>query len=339
MLYHQLEERKVSCILCYQNCQIVPTKFGLCGVRQNRDGKLFTRVYGNIIAAHVDPIEKKPLFHFLPGTTAFSVATIGCNFRCPFCQNWQISQTSKGKDVFDQGQECTPEDIVRAAEKHGCRSISYTYTEPTIFFEFAYDTAKLAKEKGLHNSFITNGYMRPEALETIRPFLDACNVDLKAFSEDFYRKMCGAHLQPVLDSIRLMMEMGIWVELTTLLIPGRNDSQEEITQIARFIKEVDPDIPWHISRFHPDYKYTESYPTSIESLRRAYSIGKKEGLRFIYIGNVLGESEGTDCPNCHNLLIRRHGFHVAETKIQDGKCPFCGTAIPGIFLSSEIGNK
>jgi len=334
LLYHQLEDKKVSCVLCHHNCQIVPSRFGVCGVRQNRDGKLFTRIYGNIIAAHVDPIEKKPLYHFLPGTTAFSVATIGCNFRCPFCQNWQISQASKGKDVFDEGQECIPEDIVHAAEKHGCQSISYTYTEPTIFFEFAYDTAKLAKEKGLSNNFITNGYMRLEALETIKPFLDACNVDLKAFSEDFYKEMCGAHLQPVLDSIRLMKEMGIWVELTTLLIPGRNDSKEELTQITRFIRELDPNIPWHVSRFHPDYKYTDSYPTSIESLRLAYSIGKEEGLRFIYIGNVLGESEGTECPKCRNLLIRRHGFHVSEIKIQDAKCPFCDTLIPGVFLPS-----
>ncbi len=336
MLYHPLGDKKVACALCHHSCQIVPSKFGLCGVRQNKDGKLFTRVYGNIIAAHVDPIEKKPLYHFLPGTTAFSVATKGCNFRCPFCQNWQISQASKKKDFLDEGQECTPKDIVRAAKKHGCQSISYTYTEPTIFFEFAYDTAKLAKGEGLSNNFVTNGFMRPEALETIRPFLDACNVDLKAFNEDFYKDMCGAHLQPVLDSIRLMKEMDIWVELTTLIIPGRNDSKEELTQIARFIRDLDPNIPWHVSRFHPDYKYTDSYPTPVESLRLAYDIGKKEGLHFIYIGNILGESEGTECPECSNLLIRRCGFHVSDIKIQDAKCPFCGSSIPGVFLPSRF---
>jgi pyruvate formate lyase activating enzyme len=337
MLYQSLEDKKVSCVLCYHNCQIAPSKIGVCGVRQNRDGKLFTRVYGDIIAAHADPIEKKPLYHFLPGSTAFSIATIGCNFRCPFCQNWQISQASKGKDFLGEGQECTPRDIVFAAKKQGCQSISYTYTEPTIFFEFAYDTARMAKEEGLFNNFVTNGYMRPEALETIRPFLDACNVDLKAFNEDFYKEMCGAHLQPVLDSIRLMKEMGIWVELTTLLIPGRNDSIEELTRTARFIREVDPNIPWHISRFHPDYKYTDSYPTPVESLRLAFTIGKQEGLHFIYIGNILGESEGTVCPECHKLLIRRQGFHVSEIKIRDAKCPFCGTSIPGIFLPSRSG--
>jgi pyruvate formate lyase activating enzyme len=335
MLYHSLEDNKVSCVLCHHNCQIAPSKFGVCAVRQNREGKLYTLVYGSVIAAHADPIEKKPLYHFLPGSKAFSIATIGCNFRCPFCQNWQISQASKGKDSMGEGQECAPEDIVQSAKKYGCQSISYTYTEPTIFFEFAYDTAKMAKDKGLFNNFVTNGYMRPEALETIRPYLDACNVDLKAFSEEFYREMCGAHLQPVLDSIRLMKEMGIWVELTTLLIPGRNDSKAELTRIARFIKELDPNIPWHVSRFHPDYRYTDSHATPVESLRLAYEIGKKEGLHFIYIGNILGEAEGTMCPQCHNLLIRRHGFYVSQIKIKEAKCPFCGTSIPGIFSASR----
>jgi pyruvate formate lyase activating enzyme len=331
MLYFPLEDQKVSCVLCHHNCQIAPGKFGICGVRENREGKLFTRVFGDIIAAHVDPIEKKPLYHFLPGSTSFSVATIGCNFRCPFCQNWQISQASKGQDVFDQGHKYSPQDIVLSAKKHRCQSISYTYTEPTIYFEYAYETARLAKKEGLANVFVTNGYMRPEALETIEPYLDACNVDLKAFHEDFYKDMCGAHLQPVLDSIRLMKELNIWVEITTLVIPGRNDSREEFTQIARFIRDVDPNIPWHISRFHPDYKYTDSDATSVESLRLARSVGLEEGLRFIYIGNVLGESEGTLCPNCQKMLIPRQGFYISENNIQEGKCPFCGTPIAGVF--------
>ena len=303
-------------------------------VRQNEDGRLYSRIYGDIIAAHVDPIEKKPLYHFLPGTNSFSIATIGCNFRCSFCQNWQISQASKGKDFLSYGQEYSSQDVVHTAKKHRCLSISYTYTEPTIYFEFAYDTAKLAKEEGLANVFVTNGYMRPEALETIRPYLDACNVDLKAFHEDFYKDMCGAHLQPVLDSIRRMKEMNIWVEITTLIIPGRNDSENELAQIARFIAKVDPGIPWHISRFHPDYKYTDSRATPVESLRLAYSIGKREGLHFIYIGNVLGESEGTVCPNCDSMLIPRQGFYVSRNKIRDSKCPFCDTVIPGVFRES-----
>ncbi len=331
MLYLPLEDQKVSCVLCHHNCQISPGKFGICGVRENREGKLFTRVFGDIIAAHVDPIEKKPLYHFLPGSTSFSVATIGCNFRCPFCQNWQISQASKGKDVFGQGHKYSPQDVVSNAKKHRCQSISYTYTEPTIYFEYAFETAKLAKKEGIANVFVTNGYMRPEALEAIEPYLDACNVDLKAFHEGFYKDMCGAHLQPVLDSIRLMKDLNIWVEITTLVIPGRNDSEQEFTQIARFIRDVDPNIPWHISRFHPDYKYTDADATPVESLRQARSIGLKEGLRFIYIGNVLGESEGTLCPNCREMLIPRQGFYISENKIREGKCPYCGTFIAGVF--------
>jgi pyruvate formate lyase activating enzyme len=331
MLYNPLESGMVSCLLCRHNCQISPGKSGICGVRHNRSGELFTGVYGRVIAAHVDPIEKKPLYHFLPGTPSFSIATIGCNFRCPFCQNWQISQASKDRAFADQGQEYSPPDIVASAKKHRCQSISYTYTEPTIYFEFAFDTAKLAKKEGLANVFVTNGYMSRESLEVIRPYLDACNVDLKAFSEDFYREMCGAHLEPVLESIRFMKELGIWVEVTTLIIPGRNDSEKELSQIARFIHEIDPDIPWHISRFHPDYKYTDAEPTPIQSLRLAYQIAKKEGLHFIYIGNVLGESEGTFCPNCQELLIPRQGFYISQNKAREGNCPFCGTHIAGVF--------
>jgi len=331
MLYHPLEDKKVSCDLCHHNCQIAPGKHGICWVRQNKDGKLFTRVYGDIIAAHVDPIEKKPLYHFLPGTYSFSIATIGCNFRCSFCQNWQISQAEKGKDIQDHGQTYSPYDVVSTAKRHRCLSISYTYTEPTIYFEYAFDTAKVAKKEGLANVFVTNGYMRPEAIETIHPYLDACNVDLKAMQEGFYKDMCGAHLQPVLDSIRMLKERGIWVEITTLIIPGLNDSENEFKQIARFIAETDRDIPWHISRFHPDYKYTDSQATPVETLRLARSTGLKEGLRFIYIGNVLGESEGTLCPNCGKLLIPRQGFYVAGNKIRDSKCPYCETRIAGVF--------
>ncbi len=295
------------------------------------DGKLFSLVYGEVIAAHVDPIEKKPLYHYLPGSTSFSVATMGCNFRCPFCQNWQISQKSKRKNEDLTSQSYSPEEIVHAAKSQGCQSISYTYTEPTIYFELAFDTAKLAKKEGLGNSFVTNGFMTAEALETINPYLDACNVDLKSFDEQFYKEMCQAHLQPVLDSIRLMNKLDIWVEITTLVIPGQNDSEHELTEIARFIAGVDPEIPWHISRFHPDYNYTDTLGTPIESLRKAYAIGKKEGLNYIYIGNVMGESEDTMCPSCQKSLIKRTGFHSGHNKIVDGKCPNCGRLIAGIF--------
>jgi pyruvate formate lyase activating enzyme len=331
MLYRSLGEQRLICDLCSFRCEIVPEKYGICGVRQNREGKLFTYVYGDVIAAHVDPIEKKPLYHYLPGSTAFSVATIGCNFQCPFCQNWQISQKSKRKGNAPSSDSFSPEDVVRAAKNQGCQSISYTYTEPTIFFEFAYDTAKLAKQEGLGNSFVTNGYMTPEALETINPYLDACNVDLKSFNEEFYKKMCKAHLEPVCASIRLMKTLGIWVEVTTLIIPGQNDSDKELTEIARFIVDVDPDIPWHISRFHPDYNFTGTFATPVETLRKAYSIGKKEGLHYIYIGNVLGESEDTRCPNCGLSLIQRTGFYITKSKIADSKCSHCGHPIAGIF--------
>jgi pyruvate formate lyase activating enzyme len=331
MLYRTLEIEDVICNLCSHRCELKPGVFGKCGVRQNRKGKLYTYVYGEVIAAHVDPIEKKPLYHFLPGTSSFSVATVGCNFRCPFCQNWQISQGVKKGDMMDSGQPFWPKDIVKAAQEHDCRSISYTYTEPTIYFEYAFETARIAHEKGLVNVFVTNGYMTREALYTIKPYLDACNVDLKSFREDFYKDICRAELKPVLDTIRYLKELYIWVEVTTLVVPNKNDTEEELGEIACFIAGVDPDIPWHISRFHPDYKYTDSLPTPIETLHRAYEAGKDAGLRYIYIGNVLTESEDTICPHCGKTLIRRQGFAIYDNKIIKSKCSYCGESIAGVF--------
>ncbi len=331
MLFRSLPEQKVSCSLCHHRCQIADSKFGICGVRQNKGGTLLTLVYGDVIAAHVDPIEKKPLYHFLPGTTSFSIATIGCNFRCPFCQNWQISQSTRRNKEDESGYRLTPEEVVHQAKSHGCQSVSYTYTEPTIFFEYAFDSAKLAKKQGLANVFVTNGYMTPEALEVIHPYLDACNVDLKSFKEDFYKEFCRAHLEPVLNSIRLMKKLGIWIEVTTLVIPDQNDSDEELTQVARFIHDLDPNIPWHISRFHPDYQYTDSRPTPVETLRKAFEIGKKEGLNYVYVGNVLGVAEHTLCPHCQEVLIPRQGFFIGKIKLQDASCPSCGGQIAGVF--------
>lgn len=331
MLYHPGEGQKVECFLCAHRCVIAPGKFGVCGVRENRDGKLITHVYGKVIAAHIDPIEKKPLYHFLPGSTSFSIATVGCNFRCPFCQNWQISQVTKEDRGFEDGYSLLPEEIVRQARARGCQSISYTYTEPTIFFEYAFDTARLAKQEELANVFVTNGYMTEEALQTIRPYLDAANVDLKAFREEAYKKVCGARLEPVLDSIRRMKEFGIWVEVTTLVVPDLNDTEEELRAIARFIAGVSPDIPWHVSRFHPDYKYTDARPTPVATLKKALSLGLEAGLRYVYIGNVWGESEDTQCPQCHRTILRRNGFFVEENRIQDGRCPHCGATIAGVF--------
>ena len=333
MLFRKEKDKKTTCFLCHHRCVIAPSKFGICGVRQITEGKLYSPVSGEVIASHVDPIEKKPLFNFLPGSLSFSMATLGCNFRCPFCQNWQISQKTKREKGSFHESPLSPEDAVRMAEHYGCLSISYTYTEPTIFFEYAYDTSLLAKKKGLANVFVTNGYMTPEALEKIHPYLDACNVDLKSFREDFYVEKCHAHLEPVLESIRIMRRLGIWVEITTLIIPGQNDSEEELAEIAEFISQVSVDIPWHISRFHPDFKCEDSVPTPIESLRTAFSIGKKAGLHYIYIGNAWGESENTFCPHCKKVLISRHGFDTRNMDVKDSKCVFCGFPIAGIFNS------
>jgi len=329
MLYEKLQDGKTHCYLCSHHCKIIPGKFGICGVRENISGKLHTHVYGEVIAAHIDPIEKKPLYHFLPGSASYSIATIGCNFKCPFCQNWEISQVSKMNNDIS-GRETSPEDIVRAAKLAGCKSISYTYTEPTIFFEYAYDIAKFAKEEGLYNNFVTNGYMTTEALKTIKPYLDSANVDLKGFSEDYYSRFCHAHLEPVLESIRVMRKLGIWVEITTLIIPGQNDSEKDLKGIAEFIAGVGKEMPWHISRFHPDYKYLDSGPTPVETLKTAKAIGEKAGLRYIYLGNIL-EGNDTYCHNCKNLLIKRTGFDVVQNKIVNDKCPECMAEIAGVF--------
>ena len=321
----------VRCRLCAHRCLVAPGRFGTCGVRENRAGTLVTYAYGELVAAHVDPIEKKPLFHFLPGSLSMSIAAAGCNFRCGFCQNWEISQPGGPAAGRRRERDTPPEDVVRAALDQGCRSVSYTYTEPTVFFEYAYDTGKLAREAGLANIFVTNGYMTAEALREIRPYLDAANVDLKAFRDATYKKVCGARLQPVLDAIRLMREIGVWVEVTTLVVPGLNDGEGELRDIALFLAGVDPALPWHISRFHPDYRYTDAPPTPLATLRKAREIGRAAGLRFVYVGNVGGEGEDTACPGCGRTLVVRRGFDMAANAIAAGRCPDCGAAIAGRF--------
>ena len=330
LLYEKLENKLVHCFLCSHHCKIGDQKFGFCGVRQNIEGRLFTHVYGKVIARHTDPIEKKPLYHFLPGSTSFSIATIGCNFRCGFCQNWQLSQSTIRDGDFP-GDEFTPQQVVDAALKNNCKSISYTYTEPTIFFEYALDTAKLAKAKGLFNNFVTNGYMTKRALEMIKPYLDAANVDLKFFKEESYKKTCAASLEPVLNTIKLMRDLDIWVEITTLVVPGENDSEEELKSIAEFISAVDNNIPWHISRFYPNYKFTDLEPTKETVLKKAQEIGYESGLNYIYVGNVYGWGNDTHCHNCKKLLIKREGFSVLENNITQNKCAFCNAVLPGIF--------
>jgi pyruvate formate lyase activating enzyme len=331
ILYEKMAGDEVECHLCHQGCRISQNKRGLCGVRENRGGVLYTLVYGAIIAENVDPIEKKPLFHVYPASRSFSIATVGCNFRCDFCQNYNISQLPRegGKVV---GQEVTPADVVAQAIKSGSRTIAYTYTEPTVYFEFALDTARLAHERGLKNVFVTNGYLTAEAIEAIATYLDAANVDLKSFREEFYHDHCGAHLQPVLDSLKKMKDLGIWVEVTTLLIPDLNDSAEELADIAAFVHSLGAETPWHISRFHPQYKMKERPPTASSALQRACEIGRKAGLKYVYVGNIPGsEGENTSCFNCGRLLIERYGFRIKNVTLKGNACPRCGTVLEGIF--------
>jgi pyruvate formate lyase activating enzyme len=325
------EGQKVQCSLCCHRCLIPPAKRGLCAVRENREGTLYTLVYDKVIARNVDPIEKKPLFHFQPGSRSFSIAAPGCNFRCRHCQNSDISQLPRDRGGMLLGEDVSPAVLVEAARRLGCASISYTYTEPTIYFELAYDTARLAAKAGLKNVFVTNGYITPEALRVIQPYLHAANIDLKGYRDDFYREVCGARLQPVLDAIRLYRELGIWIELTTLIIPGYNDSDEELTGIARFIKSLGNEVPWHVSRFHPTYKLTDAPPTPVETLVRARRIGLDEGLRYVYEGNVPGQGEDTPCWSCGRTVIKRLGFRVEANELEKGACPQCGARIDGVW--------
>ncbi|MBS4033296.1 MAG: AmmeMemoRadiSam system radical SAM enzyme [Ignavibacterium sp.] len=330
MFYEKLDEKKVRCFLCSHHCHIKEGKRGICYVRKNLDGNLYSLVYGKVISMNVDPIEKKPLFHFLPASSSFSISSVGCNFRCEHCQNFEISQYPKEHEDIP-GSDVTPEDIVEAAARNGCESISYTYTEPTIFFEFAYDCARLAHERGIRNIFVSNGYTTPEATKVIAPYLDGNNIDLKG-SDDFYKKVCGARLEPVRDTIRLMKEMGVWVEVTTLLIPDYNDSEEDLMNIAGFIKSVDSGIPWHVTQFYPTYKIMDKPRTPLKTLRRAREIGIEAGLKYVYEGNVPGEGrENTYCPHCNELLIMRFGFRIGENRIKEGRCPKCGTGIEGVW--------
>ncbi len=330
MFWEKLDDTKGVCHLCAHECGIPEQGFGICGVRQNLQGILRTHVYGEVIAANVDPIEKKPLYHFLPGSLAYSVATTGCNFRCGFCQNWQISQVSVAKGNALPTRKMTPGEIVGEAVKNGCLSIAYTYTEPTIFFEYAYDTARLAREAGLRNVWVTNGYMTRRALDTIAPYLNAANVDLKSFSEESYRRTCRARLQPVLDTLGAMKELGIWLEVTTLVVPGENDSEPELRHIAEYLARIDVRIPWHLSRFHPDYEFQDRAATPMETLVRAREIGREAGLRYIYLGNV-PEGSDTNCEQCRKRIIERRYMGLKECTLEGGRCPSCSTPVEGVW--------
>jgi pyruvate formate lyase activating enzyme len=336
LLYEPTNDGHVHCLLCAHGCRLAPGARGICGVRENRDGRLMSLVYGRLIAQAVDPIEKKPLFHFYPGSAAFSIATMGCNFACTFCQNADISQVSHlgGEPA---GREVSPEAVVAAAERYGCRSIAYTYTEPTVFYEYAADVARLARERGLANVWVSNGYMSAEMLDQAlpaggAPLIDAANVDLKAFREAFYRAQCGARLAPVLDSLRALKARGVWLEVTTLVIPGLNDSEEELGEIAAFVRdELGAETPWHVSRFHPTYRLTDRPPTPPATVRRAWEIGREAGLAYVYMGNLPGEDgEDTRCPACGATVIYRRGFAVSDNRLRGGACPECGAPVAGV---------
>ncbi len=327
------DDPRVRCNLCAHHCVIAPGKLGVCCVRQNVDGALVTLVYGRTISQHVDPIEKKPLFHFQPGSQAFSIATVGCNFQCAFCQNWEISQLPREQGAI-AGSPAAPAQIARAAQRAGCASVAYTYTEPTIYAEYALDCAREAQKLGLRNVFVSNGYMTPGLLDLMAGLIDGINVDLKAGRGEFYRKISGAGLQAVLDNLARIRNLGIWQEVTTLVIPGLNDSDEELRWVARYLfDQVGPDAPWHISRFHPQYKMSDASPTPARTLERAWQIGRDVGLRYVYVGNLPGHrAESTFCPGCGKLVIERSGYWLGRRNLVDGKCAGCGTVIAGVEM-------
>lgn len=326
----------IRCVACAHRCVIRPGRIGICGVRQNRGGRLYTLVYGQLVASKVEPIEKKPFYHFLPGTSALSVATQGCNFHCAFCQNWAISQAHR-EGVVPESRQVTPEQVVREAVAAGARSIAYTYVEPTVFIEFALDSMVLARASGLRNLFVTNGYETPEAIELVAPYLDAANVDLKAANDRFYRRVCGARWEPVRDSVIEMRRRGIWLELTTLVIPGLNDDPQELRAMAEWIfKAVGPETPWHLTRFQPAYRLGELQPTPAATLVEAAKIGREVGLRHVYVGNAPeGEQATTSCALCGERLIARADYAVTEWRLTEGRCPRCERALAGVGLQDS----
>ena len=330
-LYERLDDGRVRCALCAHRCLVPEAGRGHCGVRENRGGTLYSLVYGRLVARQVDPIEKKPLFHFLPGSSAYSVATVGCNFTCKNCQNHSISQAPRDQDGLIVGEAVEPREIVEAAKRAGCQSIAYTYTEPTVFFEYALDTARIAREEGLRNVFVSNGYMTAEAIAAAVPFLDAINIDLKGITDAFYHEVAGANVAPVLDSIERFVAAGVWVEVTTLVIPTLNDGEEELRWTAEAIVGISPAIPWHISRFHPAFRLLDLPATPVGTLENARRIGREAGLRYVYLGNVPGEGEDTRCPECHKIAVKRIGFLVRENRLADGLCPHCGAEVDGVW--------
>jgi len=328
LLWRPLQGDTVQCRLCAHFCRIEEGLTGLCGVRRNTGGTLFSLSYDRVAALNLDPVEKKPLFHFLPGTSTLSLGTPGCNLDCAFCQNWSLSQPPRqGRPI--QGQHIPPKDIVRMAHGAGAKSIAYTYSEPTVFFELMLETATLARTENLANIMVSNGFQSPECLDELGPVIQAANIDLKSFREEFYRDVCAARLGPVLKNLVHMLRLGWHVEVTTLVIPNLNDSDAELRDIARFLRtEMGADTAWHVSRFHPCHRMEDRPPTPLDTLRRAYDIGKAEGLHHVFVGNVPGSGlENTCCPGCGRTVVERGGFTVLRNRLRRGSCPDCGQAV------------
>ena len=328
--FTSLEGGDIRCELCPHRCRVSRGKRGLCRVRENRDGKYYSLVYGNPCAMHPDPIEKKPFFHLLPGTVSFSLATAGCNFQCKFCQNWEISQASP-EDVFSY--DVPPETIVKKAKEIGAHSIAYTYVEPTIFYEYMSDIAQLAKKAGLLNVTHSNGFINPVPLRNLCKVLDAANIDLKGFTETFYRELCGGELNPVLETLKILKEEKVHLEITNLMIPTKNDEMSLVREMCLWIKkELGADTPVHFSRFYPLYKLRTLPPTPVSTLEKARAVALSAGLEYVYIGNIPGhEAENTFCPKCKKMIIQRSGYMVGEVHVKNGKCTYCGKPISGIW--------
>jgi len=336
ILAEPLPDGSVRCHVCAHRCLVRPGRVGICGVRENRDGRLYSTVYGDVVAAAIDPIEKKPLFHVAPGSLAYSIATAGCSFHCPFCQNWEIAQGPR-LGLSLPSRHFSPERVVAEAIRTGCRAVAYTYVEPTVFLEYALDCAHLARDEGLLNLFVTNGYQTPETIDLLAPVLDAANVDLKSFDDAVYRRICGARLEPVKEALVELRRRGVWLEVTTLLLPGVNDDADQLRALtAWLVAALGPDTPWHVSRFFPAHRWADRAPTSLASIREALEIGREAGLHHVYAGNAANLlAEDTRCAGCGALLVARHGYRIERHMTPDGTCPSCGRALAGIALAEQ----
>jgi pyruvate formate lyase activating enzyme len=336
--YRRLEDNAVECELCPHRCRIAQGKRGICRVRENRDGTLYSLVYGKLAASHLDPIEKKPLFHFLPGSLTYSVATVGCNLSCPFCQNHEISMAMRRGNALPAGYDTSVEQVIAEAVASRCRSICFTYTEPTIYFEYMADLARAAKQRGLGTTMVSNGFIEPEPLGELCSFIDAVNIDLKAFDPETYRRILGGKLEPVLDTIKSIHQAGVWTEVTTLVVTGMNDSEQELCRIAEFLASVSFNLPWHVSRYFPQNKSDNPNPTSPNLISKALDTGKRAGLKYTYAGNLPGDqSECTLCPSCGKMVIKRVGYSVREVSLKDGNhCSMCNNTIGGVFEETDM---